>query len=858
MSQDQGQPPLSDTSSPCLAADPATRPRHRSEAPLPTQLARSSECTRGALLMLDLSATPSPPPAASAKPEGCGAKGSRTPDPETARVTQERRRQSIPGNILRFFSIGRAGAKHHAAQQTAGDCSAPPRKPKLQDIFAPPDDDSSSSGSSASAPPLPPSPPEERPAASAAAAAAAAPTASARTLRHCRRPASLVCDPVGQQQQQQQRADVIMSPSRKRRSGSVEISARFARAGYTAADETELTLEPGEAVCVKDADENGWAFGVTSRAKGWFPLDVLVPVPARGSSGAGGGVTRQRSATLESAPRRAALSRTMAAAPQSESIAAGEVDADVDIDMASIASSREATAVGLSDFLQGRPTTTQLEAIGILQERDTVASVLTSRLSWRANSEVVESLLRSRLTAAAAAADAAEPPAAAGEGSAKDAGQQQEQAEAPQGQQQQGGQGASAGEESNSECSPPLTRKAGRSNTVTLAMAPVEIRKMVPVMSTATRDIRAAMEKFVDNPFKGIQMLTACGVIEDKPRSIATFLYNYPGLPRDKVGDYLGTKESAEVLREYMHFLNFSFLDFETALRRFLGCFRLPGEAQKIDRLMQSFAHKFHSQGSERQTRMFENADAAYVLAFYTIMLNTDVHNPSVKRKMTLSQFIYGAKQMNGGKDFPRELLEDIYYNIIDSDIKLGKPLYPHAVKEGWLHKDGRLAHRRWFLADPTGLMYFRAPDLQELKGRYPIEGMNLVLFPIVPGKRYRFSVIYIESNKQEELRLSVEREISYYAWIDALQRLTASAPISSESLANSMKPRRTSPLSPHKREEHPPQQQAQPQPQPSPQPVQQPHVQVQAAAANPAAATRMVASGAGLAAHEVLPVASS
>jgi hypothetical protein len=55
--------------------------------------------------------------------------------------------------------------------------------------------------------------------------------------------------------------------------------------------------------------------------------------------------------------------------------------------------------------------------------------------------------------------------------------------------------------------------------------------------------------------------------------------------------------------------------------------FRLPGEAQKIDRLMEKFAERFVScnPGS------FKSADVAYVLAYSVIMLNTDAHNPQVR-----------------------------------------------------------------------------------------------------------------------------------------------------------------------------------------------------------------------------------
>ena len=65
--------------------------------------------------------------------------------------------------------------------------------------------------------------------------------------------------------------------------------------------------------------------------------------------------------------------------------------------------------------------------------------------------------------------------------------------------------------------------------------------------------------------------------------------------------------------------------------RKFLSGFRLPGEAQKIDRLMEKFAERFVSCNADA----FKSADVAYVLAYSVIMLNTDAHNPMVKVKMS-------------------------------------------------------------------------------------------------------------------------------------------------------------------------------------------------------------------------------
>lgn len=39
--------------------------------------------------------------------------------------------------------------------------------------------------------------------------------------------------------------------------------------------------------------------------------------------------------------------------------------------------------------------------------------------------------------------------------------------------------------------------------------------------------------------------------------------------------------------------MDFTGLDFDDALRHFMSKFRLPGEAQKIDRIMERFAARF-------------------------------------------------------------------------------------------------------------------------------------------------------------------------------------------------------------------------------------------------------------------------
>lgn len=50
--------------------------------------------------------------------------------------------------------------------------------------------------------------------------------------------------------------------------------------------------------------------------------------------------------------------------------------------------------------------------------------------------------------------------------------------------------------------------------------------------------------------------------------------------------------------------------------------------------------------------------DTCYVLSFAVIILNTSLHNPSVKEKPTLEKFIAMNRGINDGKDLPRDILE--------------------------------------------------------------------------------------------------------------------------------------------------------------------------------------------------------
>lgn len=85
-------------------------------------------------------------------------------------------------------------------------------------------------------------------------------------------------------------------------------------------------------------------------------------------------------------------------------------------------------------------------------------------------------------------------------------------------------------------------------------------------------------------------MLNMCFTLRHVSHSLCFLL-----LCQTQVGEFLGDNDrfNKEVMYAYVDQMDFQGKDFVSALRMFLEGFRLPGEAQKIDRLMEKFAARY-------------------------------------------------------------------------------------------------------------------------------------------------------------------------------------------------------------------------------------------------------------------------
>uniref|UniRef100_A0A3B4YWR9 Cytohesin 4b n=1 Tax=Seriola lalandi dorsalis TaxID=1841481 RepID=A0A3B4YWR9_SERLL len=243
---------------------------------------------------------------------------------------------------------------------------------------------------------------------------------------------------------------------------------------------------------------------------------------------------------------------------------------------------------------------------------------------------------------------------------------------------------------------------------------------------------------------QGINYLVENKLLDGGAHSIAEFLYKEEGLNKTAIGEFLGEREELhlQTLKAFVELHEFSDLNLVQALRQFLWSFRLPGEAQKIDRMMEAFATRY----CDCNANVFQSTDTCYILSFAIIMLNTSLHNPNVKDKTTLERFISMNRGINNGEDLPDDLLSKLYESIRNEPFKIpeddGNDLthtFFNPDREGWLLKLGgrvKTWKRRWFILTDSCLYYFEFTTDKEPRGIIPLENLCVKEVPY-PRKPY-------------------------------------------------------------------------------------------------------------------------
>ncbi|XP_058727274.1 ARF guanine-nucleotide exchange factor GNL2 [Vicia villosa] len=200
--------------------------------------------------------------------------------------------------------------------------------------------------------------------------------------------------------------------------------------------------------------------------------------------------------------------------------------------------------------------------------------------------------------------------------------------------------------------------------------------KHVRITKIQKKKLLIAANHFNRDNKKGLEYLKHAKLVSDPldPKAYAYFFRYTPGLDKKAIGEYLGDPDAfyLEVLKEFTDTFHFHGMGLDPGLRFYLESFRLPGESQKIQRVLEAFSERFFDHQS---SDIFASKDTVLILCYSLIMLNTDQHNPQVKKKMTEEEFIKNNRAINAGQDLPREYLSELFQSIASNAIVLDQTI---------------------------------------------------------------------------------------------------------------------------------------------------------------------------------------
>ena len=295
-------------------------------------------------------------------------------------------------------------------------------------------------------------------------------------------------------------------------------------------------------------------------------------------------------------------------------------------------------------------------------------------------------------------------------------------------------------QEEEEELTPGFTPVVQASDTDVKIKAATDILQKFDEKKKFQEDMQTGFQKFNKKPRTGIEYLVKAGRLENTPEAVAQFLYKYADdLDKRQIGDYMGEPKefNLNVLKAYANGINFHGLTFDMGIRTFLERFRLPGEAQKIDRMIERFANAF----CEQNPGLFVNTDAAFVLGYSVIMLNTDLHNPNIapENRMTPEGFIKNCRGINDGGDFPSDYLLDIYHRIQENAISLKEDDMARQQQEKKRYRNKEERRQKAFSVEKMDIMSKLKVDIDdetteyfEATGNEYIGPMFKILFPMV------------------------------------------------------------------------------------------------------------------------------
>ena len=193
---------------------------------------------------------------------------------------------------------------------------------------------------------------------------------------------------------------------------------------------------------------------------------------------------------------------------------------------------------------------------------------------------------------------------------------------------------------------------------------------------TRRRQYRVGLNLFNQQPERGMEYLFKKGFLDYSPIATAKFLRGRKGLSRRMVGEYLCSLQrpfNLAVLHCFVHELDFTGLHLDIALRQLYDEVTFPGEAQKVEKMVEVFSRRY-IQCNQMFVAGFNSPDTIFVLSYAMVLLNTDLHSKAVRsgRRMRRDDFIRNLREVDAGSDPDIDMLRGIYDRIKTSEFKPG------------------------------------------------------------------------------------------------------------------------------------------------------------------------------------------
>jgi len=199
------------------------------------------------------------------------------------------------------------------------------------------------------------------------------------------------------------------------------------------------------------------------------------------------------------------------------------------------------------------------------------------------------------------------------------------------------------------------------------------------------RHYRTGLNIFNKKPERGIQYLIGKGFLDNSAQAVARFLITRKGLSKQMIGEYLGNimnPFNQAVTQCFAQEMDLSNMQIDVALRKFQTYFRMPGEAQKIERLMEVFSQRYCVCNPDVAAKL-NSTDSIFIMAFAIILLNTDLHTPNLKpeKRMKPEDFVRNLRGIDDGCDVDREVLNGVYERIRNSEFRPGSDHVTQVMK---------------------------------------------------------------------------------------------------------------------------------------------------------------------------------